>query len=91
MNLKLSFLEKLKQNKEIADAQINYYIKENGVIIWNQSKAIKISSKGTMLWSKYADFYMVDYVAGFVNPNDDEMQAIQTRKEARAVFPTFTN
>jgi DNA-directed RNA polymerase subunit RPC12/RpoP len=112
LNLKLSFLEKLKQNKEIVDAQINYYIKENGVIIWNQSKSIKISSKGTMLWSKYADFDMIDYVSGFVNPNDvkveeivsrakeyapdrnligyqfddDEMQAIQTRKEARAIF-----
>ncbi|MFZ4400535.1 MAG: hypothetical protein ACOYO1_10910 [Bacteroidales bacterium] len=76
VDLKLSFFDKLKQNNEISDAQVNYYIKENGTIIWNQSKSIKIAAKGTMLWSKEEGDDCADYIASFVNPNDVKVEEI---------------
>jgi hypothetical protein len=85
VELKLSFFEKLKQNNEISDAQINYYIKENGTIIWNQSKSIKIAAKGTMIWSKEEGDDCADYIASFVNPNDVKVEEIiSTAKEFSA-------
>lgn len=76
VDLKLSFFDKLKQNNEISDAQINYYIKENGTKIWNQSKSIKIAAKGTMIWSKEEDEDCADYIASFVNPNDVKVDEV---------------
>lgn len=76
VELKLSFFDKLKQNNEISDAQINYYIKEGGTKIWNQSKSIKIAAKGTMIWSKEEDDDCADYIASFVNPNDVKVEEV---------------
>lgn len=76
IELKLSFFDKLKQNNEISDAQVNYYIKENGTKIWNQSKSIKIAAKGTMIWSKEEDNDCADYIASFVNPNDVKVEEV---------------
>jgi len=63
-------------NNEITDAQINYKLTKNDKVIWADTKAITIASKGTMLWSAKSNFDLSSLIAAFVNPHDPKVEEI---------------